>query len=157
MNNLSAQRYGPLLERYIQLKFDYIKNKATVYAGDCRKGGRNFEIKVSMGGVRHNKFNFVQLRPGHKCNGYILTAYYLNLDNVNEEGCLYIFVISNNEMKELIVKHGGYAHGSVKQHGPITTKTVFNSDNVKEYALRTTVNDKCWSDMIKFKVDESSL
>jgi hypothetical protein len=40
---------------------------------------KNSEVKVSLGGATHSKFNFVQIRPSHDCDTYILTAYHLYL------------------------------------------------------------------------------
>lgn len=108
--NISAQQYGPLLEKYIRTKFNYTKNKAQDCTGDCHKNGKNSEIKVSLGGASHTKFNFVQIRPSHDCSTYILTAYYLSNENVETEGELYIFRVPSNAMKSLIVSYGTYAH-----------------------------------------------
>jgi hypothetical protein len=59
IHNLSAQQYGPLLERFIYIKFNYNKNKAKDCIGDCSKNEENFEVKVTLGGATHTKFNFV--------------------------------------------------------------------------------------------------
>lgn len=104
--NVSAQQYGPLIERYILTKFNYIKNKAEDCTGDCSKDGKNSEVKVSLGGATHTKFNFVQIRPSHKCENYILTAYNLSSDNVDSEGELYIFKVPKEDIKKNIVSFG---------------------------------------------------
>jgi hypothetical protein len=75
INDLSAQKYGPLIEKFIRTKFNYIKNKAKDSIGDCSKNGKNSEVKVSFGGSTYSKFNFVQNRPFHDCETYILIAY----------------------------------------------------------------------------------
>ena len=82
LNSVSAQQYGPLLERYIRTKFNYAKNNSKNCTGDCSKDGKNSEIKVSLGGATHTKFNFVQIRPSHDCEMYILVAYHLSSENV---------------------------------------------------------------------------
>jgi len=150
---LSAQQYGPLLEKYIRIKFNYIKNKAE----DCYKDGKNSEVKVSMGGSKHLKFNFVQIRPSHDCDIYILTAYHLSFENVDSEGKLYIFKVPKEEMKKLIVSYGGYAHGTIKEHGKITVESLHDENNTKEYAIRPTINDSCWKSLLSFQVDEKDL
>jgi len=155
IHNLSAQRYGPLLERFIRTKFGYTKNKTEDCIGDCAKDGKNSEIKVSLGGSTHSKFNFVQIRPLHKCE-YILTAYHLSHENVKEEGSMHVFRVSSDEMKRLIVDFGGYAHGTVKEHGPITMES-FDEKKVREYAIRPTVGDECWKALLPFSIPESSL
>jgi len=62
IHNVSAQKYGPLLEKFIRTKFNYNKNKAEncTCTGDLSKDGKNSEVKVSLGGANHTKFNFVQ-------------------------------------------------------------------------------------------------
>lgn len=79
IHGLSAQQYGPLLEKYIKIKFNYKKNKAKDCIGDCSKDGKNSEIKVSLGGATHTKFNFVQIRPSHECDIYIFLPHIIYL------------------------------------------------------------------------------
>jgi hypothetical protein len=157
INNISAQQYGPLLERFIRIKFNYIKNKAEDCTGDCSKDGKNSEVKVSFGGVTHSKFNFVQIRPSHDCDIYILTAYNLSFNNVESEGELYVFKVPKEDIKKIIVSFGGYAHGTIKEHGKITIDSLNNEKNTKEYALRPTINDACWKELMQFKVIESEI
>lgn len=72
-------------------------------------------------------------------------------------GDLYIFKVSNIEMKKLIVSYGGYAHGTMKEHGKITEETVNDTKIIKEYALRPTIGDKCWKALLPFRVQEADL
>ena len=153
---LSAQQYGPLLEKYICTKFNYGKNKAPDCIGDCSKNGKNSEIKVSLGGSNHIRFNFVQIRPSHACHQYIFTAYHLSTKNVDTQGELYIFKISKADIEKIVVAHGGYAHGTIKEHGVITLES-FHGDSIKEYAIRPAFNDACWSALMPFRVSESEL
>jgi hypothetical protein len=155
--SISAQQFGPLLERYIRIKFNYIKNKAEDCTGDCSKDGKNSEVKVSLGGSSHTKFNFVQIRPSHSCDSYILTAYHLSPENVASEGDLYIFKIPKAEIKTLVLSYGGYAHGTLKEHGPITMDSLNNDKSIKEYAIRPTLNDKCWAALLPFRISETAL
>lgn len=157
INNISAQQYGPLLERFINIKFNYVKNKAENCTGDCSKDGKNSEIKVSLGGATHTKFNFVQLRPSHNCDTYILTAYNLSSENVECGGELYLFRIPKEEIKKIIVSYGGYAHGTIKEHGKITLDTLNDEKSMKEYAIRPTINDTCWKALLPFRITESEL
>lgn len=156
IHHLSAQQFGPLLEKFIKQKFHFIKNKASEAMGDCCKDGRNLEIKVSLGGSKHNKFNFVQIRPSHKCD-YILTAYHLSKENIENEGELYIFQLNSDEMKNIILHFGGYAHGTLKEHGIITIESLHDETNLKEYAIRPLLNDECWKSLLPFRILESSL
>lgn len=154
---ISAQQYGTLLERFIRIKFNYVKNKAEDCTGDCSKDGKNSEVKVSLGGATHSKFNFVQIRPSHDCETYILTAYNLSSDNVESEGELYIFKVPKEDIKKIILRFGGYAHGTLKELGDITTESLNDEKSTKEYALRPTINDACWKELIQFRVPESEL
>ena len=157
IHNISAQHYGPLLERFIRIKFNYLKNKAKNCTGDCSKDGKNSEVKVSLGGSTHKKFNFVQIRRSHDCEVYILAAYHLCMENVDSEGELYIFKVPKIEIKKIIVSYGGYAHGTIKEHGKITIDSLNDEKNVKEYALRPKLNDKCWKTLMAFRVLETDI
>ena len=157
IHNVSAQQYGPMLERFIRIKFNYIKNKAEDCIGDCSKDGKNSEVKVSLGGATHTKFNFVQIRPSHDCDTYILTAYHLSFENVDTEGELYVFKVPKEEIKKIIVLYGGYAHGTIKEHGSITLDSLNDEKSIKEYALRPIINDACWKMLISFRVPENTL
>jgi hypothetical protein len=154
---VSAQQYGPLLEKFIQTKFNYIKNKAQDCTGDCSKDGKNSEIKVSLGGATHTKFNFVQIRPSHDCDIYILTSYHLSHENVETEGELYIFKVPKKDIKNIVMTYGDYAHGTIKEHGAITIDSLNDKNSIKEYAIRPTINDKCWNALMMFRVPETNL
>jgi len=155
INKISSQKYGTFLEKYIRTRFNYRKNKASDCIGDVTKDGENIEIKVSLSGAKHYKFNFVQIRPSHVCKFYLLTAYHLCVDNVEEMGELYIFKVPTEDIKKMVVSFGGYAHGTVKEHGPITTESLLEMS--KEYAIRPTFNDKCWKALLPHRVLESDL
>jgi len=157
INNVSAQKYGPLIEKYIRIKNKFMKNAASECNGDCSKNDKNAEVKASLGGAKHNKFNWVQLRVSHVIDYYILTAYHLTVENVEAGGELYVFLVPKEDMLALIEKHGGYAHGTNNEHGAITIADLKNEKNKKEYALRSSYGDKCWMDIIKFRVSEESL
>jgi len=157
IHNISAQQYGPLLERFIRTKFNYIKNKAEDCTGDCSKDGKNSEVKVSLGGATHVKFNFVQIRPSHDCDTYILTAYHLSTQNVDSDGELYIFKVPKEEIKKIVASYGGYAHGTIKEHGTITLDSLNDEKSMREYALRPSIHDACWKALLLFRVSESDL
>lgn len=153
---LTSQVYGPLLEKYIMMKYNYNKNRATDCAGDCSKNTKNIEIKISLGGSSFKKFNFVQIRLSHNCDFYLLVAYHLCPQNVYEEGELYIFKVSKHDMKQLIVDFGSYAHGTISALGKITEKSINSLDNI-EYALRPSYNSPCWKQLVQFRIYESDL
>ena len=157
INNVSAQQYGPLLEKYIRSKYQFVKNSASECNGDCSKDNKNAEIKASLGGKKHTKFNWVQLRTSHNIHYYILTAYYLTSKNIDTGGELFIFSVPKDDMLTIILNHGGYAHGTNEKNGDITLEDLNNDKNMKEYALRPLYGDKCWNDMLKYRVSEESL
>ena len=157
VNGISAQQYGPLVEKYIREKNNFAKNTASECNGDCSKDNKNAEVKASLGGAKHNKFNWVQLRVSHNIDYYILTAYHLMNTNVETGGELYVFNVPKDAMITLIANHGGYAHGTLSEHGAITLADLKDGSNKKEYALRPSYGDKCWLDILKFRVTEESL
>jgi hypothetical protein len=157
INSVSAQQYGPLLEKYIRIKNKFVKNTASECNGDCSKDDKNAEVKASLGGSKHNKFNWVQLRVSHDIQYYILTAYHLTSKNVETGGELYVFSVPKEDMLLLIANYGGYAHGTNKEHGSITITDLKNEKNKKEYAMRPSYGDKCWQDIMKFRVSGDTL
>jgi hypothetical protein len=158
IHNLSAQIFGPLLEKYIISTFHFQKNSASDCIGDClnskdsKDSKENIEIKVSLGGSSHNKFNYVQIRMSHNITSYIFTAYYLNQDNISQMGELFVFKIPKEELKEIILNHGSYSHGTKKEHGQITIDSLNNTHSLKEYSLRPRFNDNCWKALMKFRI-----
>ena len=152
-NNLSGQFTGPILEKYIKLKYKMTKNNTSSCIGDLQFNEINVEIKASNGGKENNKFNFVQIRMNHNCE-YILTAYYLDYTNLDNLGELYIFRLKKENIKPLIVKYGGYAHGTIGELGEITIEDLNDTNNPKEYALRTKYGDKCWIELLPFRIEE---
>jgi len=151
--NLSGQVAGPLIENYIKNKYNMSKNNASSCVGDLMCNNTNFEIKVSNGGKENNKFNYVQLRMNHNCE-YIFTAYYLSYENLNTNGNLFIFRLNKENIKNLILKYGGYAHGTIQKLGEIKKDDLDDVTNDKEYAIRPKYGDKCWNELLQFRIDE---
>ena len=156
INNISAQQYRPILEKFIILKHGYKKNKSSHCIGDCSKESQNIEIKVSLGGNDHKKFNYVQIRLSQDIGMYIFTAYYLTNENVDMEGELFIFKIPKQDMIDIIISNGSYAHGTKKELGSITIETISEYKN-REYAIRPSFNDKCWLKLMKFRIKDNQL
>lgn len=115
INRLSSQQFGPLIEKYFIYKYKYKRNPASKCIGDCSKAGENYEVKVSLGGAQHKRFNYIQIRICHDIMQYVLVAYHLTYENVDAGGELYIFKLSKLEMKEVLIQYGGYAHGTKKR------------------------------------------
>lgn len=157
INNISSQQYGLFLEKYIINQYNFVKTGASECIGDCSRYRDNFEIKTSLGGASHEKFNFVQIRISQKINYYIFTAYNVNLENVEDEGELFIFKIPKKNIINILMNFGHYAHGTIKLNGKITLESLEDSKNLKEYALRPKINDKCWKELIKFRILENEI
>ena len=129
-----------------------IDNPINETSGDGSKNGNNFEIKGSFH-AKKSRFNFVQIRPDHTIDYYILVVY-----NMHEEGIgrAYIFKVPSNDLYHLVVEYGGYAHGTKSELGEITF------ENMKgrgcEYALRGDPNAKkgkglaLWEELLKYDV-----
>jgi hypothetical protein len=156
INNIASQKYGLLLEKYIITKYKYNKNNSKNCNGDCSKNQENVEIKVSLGGAMRNKFNFVQIRLSHNISFYLFTAYHLTKDNVENNGELYIFKIPKTHLIDILVNHGSYSHGTIKEHGKITLSSLLKDDNV-EYSIRTKFYDKCWKKLLNYRIPENNL
>jgi len=152
-NNLSGQFTGPVLEKYIKFKYNMTKNKASLCNGDLQYNKINIEIKASNGGKENNKFNFVQLRINHKCE-YILTSYYIDYDNIKNLGELFIFKLNKEDIKNIIFKYGGYAHGTIEKHGKIIMEDLNDVNNQKEYAIRPKYGDKCWNELLQYRINQ---
>jgi len=157
INNINSQKYGCLIEKYIRIKHKFIKNNASNCNGDCSKDNKNSEIKSSLGGKNRNKFNWLQIRLYHDIQNYIFTAYYLNNNNVEGEGELFIFNIPKENIFDIILKYGSYAHGTKKEYGDITLEKLKNSKSSIEYALRPSYGDKLWNYILKYKIDEDHI
>ena len=153
INQLAGQVSGPLIEYYIKNKYDMIKNNSSLCIGDLQHNQTNLELKISTGGKENNKFNYVQLRMNHICE-YILTAYYIDNHNLENMGELFIFRLNKPNMKKMILKYGGYAHGTIQKLGTITEEDLENPTNDKEYAIRPKYGDKCWCDLLEFRTNE---
>lgn len=134
-----------------------IKNAINNLSGDGCKRNINYEIKISIHSKKC-KLNFVQLRPDHNIDFYILIYY--NMYYNNNIGKAYIFKIPTNIIYDLIIKYGGYAHGTFNKLGRI------NCNNLKgrncEYSLRCSPNIKSekniklWNELLKYEVDYNS-
>lgn len=156
INNLSGQVSGPLIEHFIKKKYNMIKNCSSLCIGDLKYNNQNLEIKSSNGGKNHNKFNFVQIRMNHDCN-YLLTAFYLDENNLDDLGELFIFKLLKNDIKQLILKYGSYAHGTVKSLGSINKIDLDNDKNKREYALRPIYKRLCWNMLLQFRIYEADI
>lgn len=127
---LSSNEWSLLLEKHIKSLYKISKKKNNTSGDGCFNNKYNVEIKVSLG-TKNSTMNFVQLRPDHDIDYYILLAYDVHADKY---GKIYWFLCRSEDIYKLLPKYGSYAHGSKEKLGSI------NSDNIKgrncEYALR---------------------
>ena len=155
---IRPHEYGALLEHYICAKYELARNGASDRSGDVRVNDQNAEVKVSIGlgcdchANRRVKFNWVQLRPTHGVDFYILTAYHLARENVDTEGELYVFRVPKAAMVRLLVQYGGYAHGTKLRLGKITAEEMMDETSTKEYALRPVYGKECWMELLEMRV-----
>lgn len=129
MHNITGQSYGPGTERWLIDNSARLKKDKSKTAGDAKDilTGNSYEIKFTIASL-DGKTNYVQIRPHYTASHYFLGAFDPELD------MLEFFVISKKDMLSIILKHGGYAHGSKKVQGDITKENIANSSY--EYALR---------------------
>jgi hypothetical protein len=156
INNLSGSTSGFFIEYYIKNKYHFIKNNPSSCIGDLKINDKNIEIKTSFGCINNNLFNYVQLRTNHECN-YILCAYYLNESNIDNFGELFIFDLCKNDIKQLILKFGNYAHGTKSRLGQISKKDLDDINNNKEYALRVKYNSIIWIKLLDYRIDKINI
>jgi len=154
INNLNGQTTGIIIENYFIYKYNMIKNNSRKCNGDVHHREENIEIKASNGGSKNRRFNFVQLRPNHKCS-YILSCYYISKENLEECGECFIFKLDKEQIKDLIFKYGNYAHGTKEKLGNITRESLDDENNNNSYAIRPFYNSLCWNELLNFRIDES--
>lgn len=157
--HLSSNQWSPLLEKHIKTMFNIGKCNSKTSGDGCSSNRKNIEIKVSLGD-QYGQINFVQLRPDHDIDFYIFLAY--NLFE-GQNGELQWFLCKPDDLYELIPIYGGYAHGSIQQHGKITEENIKGRN--LEYVLRANptknINTKSrilWTVLVdRFGADESKI
>lgn len=128
---LSSNQWSFMLEKHVKTIFDIGRKKDNVSGdGISMKRSKKIEIKVSLGDV-NGQMNFVQLRPDHKIDFYVLLAY--NLFE-GELGGIYWFICDPASLYSLLSEYGGYAHGTIEKLGPITSDNIYGRNC--EYVLR---------------------
>jgi len=124
-------------------------------SGDGCKNNINYEIKTSIHAKDSNQ-NFVQIRPDHDIHFYILISYNL-YDKTSPYGKAFILKIPSSNLYDLVIKYGGYAHGTCKKLGNITNGNIKGRNC--EYSLRCSPNTTkgknfvVWNELLKYEVD----
>jgi hypothetical protein len=149
INKISGQVFGILLEDYIINKFIAVRVSSRNGNGDFSFNNKNYELKCSLGGKTHNKFNYVQIRLNHSCD-FILTAYVINSDNIQNNGRLYVFRITYLEMSSLCLnmKYVSYAHGTKNNN---SKKNILDL----EFAIRLKYKSTNWKYFMKYCIFEN--
>ena len=135
-----------------------MNDKKNQTSGDATKEGTNYEIKYS-GHAKESKWNFVQIRPDHDVQMYLLLGYNMYDECDENLGKGYVFKVPAETMYDLIIKYGGYAHGTVDKLGKITKENLKGRNC--EYALRCDPNSKkgkskkIFDELLKYEVTYS--
>ena len=130
---LTPQSYGKLLEKWIKKNFG-LGDPLDSLSGDATSSvGGAIEIKATME-KGDGKVNFVQIRPHHNIEYYILTVYSFTQDRVHW------LLVPSKDLYSFLPEFGGYAHGTVKKNGKITTTSIGDGDY--EYSLRPSLSTK---------------
>lgn len=127
---LSSQMYGALLEKWLKKRFQ-LNGAIDNASGDASSVNGTYEIKCSLPWIQPNggsKVNLVQIRPGQDITAYIHLVYYIKTCEA------ILMYIPSHDLYDLLPEFGSYAHGTLKEHGPITPSSIMT--NNYEYALR---------------------
>jgi len=114
-----------------------IDKKVDEVSGDGVKNDKNFEIKASLH-AKKSKVNFVQIRPDHNIDFYLLVTY--NMYENDTIGQAHIYNVPSDDMYKLISEHGSYAHGTMLKNGKIMIENMKGRNF--EYCLRYDPNSK---------------
>lgn len=147
---LSSQSWSPMFERELKKRLN-IGQKINEISGDGQYNDskETVEIKVSLGCEKHC-LNFVQIRPHHNCDKYLLMGYNIY---EGELGRVYIFEIPHQKIVDMILSYGDYAHGTIKKQGEITLENM--EKNMYEYSLRVNLlnekGKKIWNELLNYE------
>jgi len=114
-----------------------IDKKIDEVSGDGVKNNKNSEIKASLH-ANKSKVNFVQIRPDHNIDFYILVTY--NMYENDTIGQAHIYNVPSDDMYKLVSDYGSYAHGTILKNGKITIENMKGRN--LEYCLRYDPNSK---------------
>lgn len=105
---LNPQSYGIRIENYMKHHAGLENVPNTEERGDTKnKYGVHFEIKVSYKDVATQSYNFIQIRPWQKVNGYVCVAI-----DPQDNYKTHRFYLTNSEMNSELIRIGNSAHGN---------------------------------------------
>lgn len=123
---LNPQSYGGILEEHMAVKFCLDKKVGAVDGDRVSPTLGNLEIKASLGD-KDGGWVLQQIRPTHDVKYYLVMLYNIQKDKVKW------LLIPHEDMNQLIIDYGGYAHGVKGRKGAITQKALKNSHNEFSY------------------------
>lgn len=148
-HSLASPSHGTAVENWLIEYYDSKRILSSEKKGDLKFHNQyNVEVKSSIS-KDGKKFNYVQLRPTHQIDFYLMPSYDMLNDN------LFIFFVHQSEMKKMILKYGSYAHGTKEEKGLIS-ENIDNQD--VEFAIRPKIQKgKQWSELIHYQVELDDL
>ena len=102
---LTPQQYGAALESHIKTKFDWADQTDNTSGDATTSKGAKIEIKCSIEDAKGG-FNYVQIRPNHTIDYYLLVNFSISTDE------LVLLLCPKEEFVKLVVEHGQLAHGT---------------------------------------------
>ena len=134
---VTAQSYGPMMEKLYIKENSYTKVPSTADRGDyAMPNGGYEEYKFTFPNSENGyKYNFVQIRPWQDLVGYLFEVY-------SDTDGWFRFNIPKEAMNDILHRHGNLAHG--------TKET--NTNEKKELALRGKIGDNMWKEFLTFSV-----
>ncbi len=148
---LSAARYGVLLQKWIITKNKWNKLCPKLLKGDIITKKSSFELKISLGTITCKNFNFVQLRLSHSIDFYILIAYYVNNTNYCALGELFIFKLKKKEILQFVGE--SYSHGTKFNWSTACTETI---NRYSEKDIRVLFGSKKWVALLEYRISQST-
>jgi len=104
-SQLSPQQYGAALESHFKTKFGWGGQTDNKSGDATTPKGSKIEIKVSVEDAKGG-FNYVQIRPNHSVDYYLLANYSISTDEVILLRC------PKEEFISTVADHGQLAHGT---------------------------------------------
>jgi hypothetical protein len=102
---LSSQQYGAALESHLKTKFGWSKQTDNISGDATTPKGTKVEIKCSIEDAKGG-FNYVQIRPSHTVDYYLLANYSITLDKV------ILLMCPKDAFIKIVEDHAQLAHGT---------------------------------------------
>ena len=135
---VTAQSYGPTMEKLYIRENGYTKVPAKEDRGDYRKPNDDYEeYKFTFpNGENKHQYNFVQIRPWQDLAAYVFEV-------CSDDHGWFRFRIPKKSMEDILLDHASLAHGTIET----------NKNEKKELALRGRIGDSLWQKLLEYKED----